>query len=112
VEKGMIKERNERGEGGATVICLAQPTRMAAHSLYPLILERLKYLYLNNYNTHPVLTISSIFLYEQRTETPPSQLRLDASFAMAPHVLRPDLDRAKSAPDFEAQTDQTCLPRF
>ena len=41
-----------------------------------------------------------------------TSFRLDASFAMALRALRPDLDRAKSAPDFEAKTGQTCLPRF
>lgn len=41
-----------------------------------------------------------------------TSLRLDASFAMAPHALRPDLDRVKSASGFEVKTDQTCLPRF
>ena len=39
-------------------------------------------------------------------------LRPNASFAMAPRALRPDFDRVKSAPDFEAQTSQTRLPRF
>ena len=34
-------------------------------------------------------------------------LCLDTSFAMVPRALRPDLDRAKSTPSFEAQTGQT-----
>ena len=41
-----------------------------------------------------------------------TSLRLDASFAMTPHALRPDLDRGKSASGFEAQTGQTRLSRF
>ena len=36
-----------------------------------------------------------------------TSLHLNASFVMVPRALRPELDRVKSAPGFEAQIGQT-----
>ena len=85
-------------------------------SLYSLIspLKKLNYPYSINYNTRSRRG-NFVHLFVEATDgyaafTTP--LRLDTSFAMSSRALRPDLDRAKSAPSFETQTGQTCLPQF
>ena len=86
-------------------MCLAsQVDGCPSSSIYLLIppQERLKYLYSINYKTHPrrgkivQLLVGAPDGHAAFT-TP---LRLDASFAMAPRALRPDLGRTKSAPRF------------
>ena len=68
-------------------------------------LERLKYTYSINYNTRPRRgKIVHLFVGAMDGHAAfTTSLCLDASFAMAPRALRPDLDRAKSAPGSEVK---------
>ena len=116
--EGKRKKRKREGEGGddRDLFVANQRAWLPTPSSYPLISPReiLKYPYANNYNTHPRRGNTARLFVEAMDGHAvfTTSLLLDASFAMAPRALRSDLERAKSAPRFVAQTGQTCLPGF
>ena len=74
--------------------------------LYMVPGERLEYTYVINYDTHPRRgkTVHILIKALDGHAAFVTLLRLDSNFTMASRARRPDLDRAKSAPGFMAET--------
>ena len=87
------KNRENQGEGGAAVTLYILSFNLST--------KRPNYPYIINYTLRPD---REIFIgASDRHAAFTILLRLDASFAMVPRALHPDLDRAKSAPGFAAE---------